>query len=268
MAVRSSAAVLLAAGLAGCGLAGCASMPMPLAADGSPNQAEELAKQAYDVESRSGDTALVLYHQAVTVSGEAPSAYLHLAEACMRMHRWKDAIEAYRKALGGAPDNAEVQLGLGTALVRDGQLKDGVAALAKAAPVVATGAAYNRLGVAETMVGNFSQAQAAYEHGLTVAPEDIDIATNLAIAAALGEDAEKARQVAERVAGSPGATAVHRRNLVIVYGMIGRSSSDARAVAPNELSPGEFAKLFERAAAIRKIADPAKRAQAVGTIQG
>lgn len=250
------------------GVAGCAGLPMPVTADGRPGQAEELAKQARDVESKSRDTALVLYHQAVTVSGEAPSAYMRLAEACMRMHRWQDAVEAYSKAAKGAPDDAEVQLGLGTALVRDGQLKDGIAALSRAAPVVATGAAYNRLGVAQTMAGDFSQAQAAYEQGLTVAPEDLDIATNLAIAAALGEDAQKAGEAAARVAGSPGATAVHRRNLVIVYGMIGRSSSDARAVAPNELSAAEFQKLYERAAAIRKIADPARRAQAVGTIQG
>jgi Flp pilus assembly protein TadD len=96
----------------------------------------------------------------------------------------------------------------------------------------------------------------------------MDIATNLAIAAALGRDSEKAVKVAAQITGSPTATAVHRRNLVIVYGIIGRTSDEARAVAPGDLKPAEFSKLFDRAGAIRKITDPAKRAQAVGTIQG
>jgi len=231
-------------------------------------KAEELMRQAREVEESDRDTALVLYHQAITVSGSSPVAYLRLGDAYTRMHRVKEAVGAYRKAVAGDPDNAEAQLGLGTALVRKGEVKEGIVALEKAAPVVATGAAYNRLGVAQTMAGEFSQAQESYERGLSIAPEDIDIATNLAIAAALGQDTEKAGKVAAQIAVSPGATAVHRRNLVIVYGIIGRTSEEARAVAPGNLKPTEFSKLFDRAAAISKITDPAQRAQAVGTIQG
>lgn len=263
MAVRLSAAVLIAAGVAG-----CSNLPMPLDLEGRQDKAEELAKQARDVEGSSRETALVLYNQGVTMSGESPAAYVRLAEAYMRMHRWKDAVETYRKALAGDPDNADARLGLGTALVRKGEIKEGIDALAKAAPAVGTGTAYNRLGVAQTMAGQFSNALETYEKGLSVAPEDMDIATNLAIAAALGDDTETAGKIADQIAVSPAATAVHRRNLVIVYGMIGRSSGAARAVAPNGLSQADFDKLFVRANAIRKITDPAKRAHAVGTIQG
>jgi len=52
---------------------------------------------------------------------------------------------------------------------------------------------------------------------------------------------------------------------VIVLGVIGRSASHARTVAPPELSQGDFEELFGRAASIRRIVDPKARARALGT---
>lgn len=267
MTVRLSA-ILLLAGVAGC--TNVSDRPISnITGAGANDKSDELIRMARDVETQgSEDTALVLYRQAVTVSGHSPAAYVQLGDACVRARRFTEAIKAYRAALATDPDNGEARLGLGTVLVRRGDLEQGLAALAKAAPLVNTGSAYNRLGVAQTMAGKFSEAQKSFEKGLGVAPDDIDITTNLALAAALAGDAEKAASLANQIAASPAARALHRRDLVIVLGIIGRSSHDAKAVAPEDLSQSAFNALFRRAASIRHITNPVARAHALGTIQG
>jgi Flp pilus assembly protein TadD len=260
-------AILLLAGLAGC--AGVPVVPVSTVGTNTNDKFDELIRMARDVEtSGSEDTALVLYRQAVTVSGRSPAAYVQLGDACLRARRFTESIGAYRAALAIDPDDAETQLGLGTALTQRGDLENGLAALAKAAPLVNTSTAYNRLGVAQTMAGKFAEAQETFEKGLGVSPGDIDITTNLALAAALAGNVDKAATLTDQVATSPAARPVHRRNLVLVLGMIGRSSHDARAVAPDGLSQSEFNTLFGRAASIRGITDPVARAHALGTMQG
>ena len=86
---------------------------------------------------------------------------------------WGTIVKAYRAALAKDPDDADALLGLGTAYARQGAVEKGLVALTKAAPHVNTGAAYNRLGVAQTIAGQFSEAQATFEKGLAVAPDDI-----------------------------------------------------------------------------------------------
>jgi Flp pilus assembly protein TadD len=265
--VRLSAILLLT------GVAGCASVSdSPISTSfgaGANDKFDKLIRMARDVEANgSADTALVLYRQAISVSGRSPAAYVQLGDACLRARRPTEAIGAYRAALAINPDDAMAQLGLGTVLTQRGDLEKGLVALAKAAPFVNTGAAYNRLGVAQTMAGKFSEAQQSFKKGLGVAPSDIDIATNLALAAALEGNADTAASLTDQIATSPAAKSVHRRNLVIVLGIIGKSSHDARAVAPDGLSQSEFNLLFGRAASIRRINDPVARAHALGTMQG
>ena len=258
-------AILLLTGVAGC--AGPPSSPS-IGATGN-DKSDQLIRMARDVETNGGeDTALVLYRQAVTVSGRSPAAYVQLGDAYVRFRRYTEAVKAYRAALAGDPNNGEAQLGLGTVLVQRDSLESGLAALTKAAPLVNTGAAYNRLGVAQTMAGKFSDAQVTFEKGLGVAADDIDITTNLALAAALAGEADKAVGLVNQIATSPAAKSLHRRNLVIVLGIIGGSSHDAKAVAPQDLSPSAFDALFGRAASIRHITNPVARAHALGTIRG
>jgi Flp pilus assembly protein TadD len=258
-------AILLLTGVAGCtGLS-----DGPGIGTGGNDQADKLIRTASDVEAHgSKDTALILYRQAVTVSGHSPAAYVQLGDAYVRARRFTEAVKTYHAALATDPDDGEAQLGLGTALVQRGSLERGLAALAKAAPLVNTGVAYNRLGVAQTMAGKFSEAQQTFGKGLHVAPDDIDIATNLALAAALAGDADAAASLANKIATSPATKSLHRRNLVVVLGIIGRSSRDAKAVGPNDLSQSAFDALFGRATSIRRITDPVARAHALGTTRG
>jgi Flp pilus assembly protein TadD len=260
--------LVLLAGLAGCTALTDAPVAKKSQQPGT-DRSQELVQLARDIEANGGgETALELYREAVAVSGGTPAANVRLGDAYLRAKKLDGAIQAYRAALAKDADDAGALLGLGTALMRQGAAEKGLAALAKAAPQVNTGAAYNRLGVAQTIAGQFSDAQATFEKALTIQPDDLDIATNLALAAALAGQSERAAELTDKIARSPTVQPVHRRNLVIVLGLIGRSADDARAVAPPELSQGEFEKLFGRAASIRRIADPKTRARVLGTMQG
>jgi Flp pilus assembly protein TadD len=251
-------------------LAGCATLPeSPASQQSGMDRGEELVHLARDIEANGGgETALALYREAVGLSGRTPAAYVRLGDAYLRAKKLQGAIQAYRAALAKDPQDDDALLGLGTALTRQGAAEKGLAALAKAAPHVNTGAAYNRLGVAQTIAGRFSDAQTTFEKALAAQPDDLDIATNLALAAALAGQSERAAELTDEIAQSPSVRPVHRRNLVIVLGIIGRTAGDARTVAPPDLSQGEFEQLFGRAASIRRIADPKARARALGTMQG
>jgi Flp pilus assembly protein TadD len=230
---------------------------------------KSLVELADDIEAHgSSETALSLYRQAVAASGNAPAANVRLGDAYLRVNKTAPAIEAYRAALARDPDNADAQLGLGAALAQQGTPEKGLPALIKAAPRVDTGAAYNRLGVVQTMLGRFADAEASFDKGRAIAPDDLDIATNLALAAALAGETDKAAGLADEIAQSAAAESRHRRNLVIVLGLIGRSGAEARAVAPRELSQRELDALLSRAGSIRGIADPKVRAKALGTMRG
>jgi Flp pilus assembly protein TadD len=254
--------LVLLAGVAGC------STPVFQTAGGDEKLDDSLNRVARDIEANgNGEEALVLYRRAVVVSGGAPAAYVQLGDAYMRAKRPGPAAAAYRAAAEKDPENAWAHLGLGTALVERGEVAKGLVPLAKAAPLINTPAAYNRLGVAQTVAGRFSDAQATFEKGLEVDPEDIDIATNLALTEALSGDSQEAASMVNTIARHPAVKSVHRRNLVIILGIIGKSTADARAVAPADISQSGFDALVRRAASIRHLTDPMARGRAVGTMQ-
>ena len=226
-----------------------------------------LMRVAADIEAHGQVTAALPFYERAAATSNDATAQLRLADAYMRGGKTDQAIQAYRAALAGAPDNPNALLGLGSALFKAGDVDGAVGALAKAAPIVKTMSAYNRLGVAQTQAGQFAQAQESFDAASTLAPDDLDIRTNLALAAALDGQETKAIEATRAVVASPGAQARHRRNLMIVFGLLGRAD-EGRAAAPNGLSPKEVKSLLGRASAIRSISDAKERAKALGTIMG
>jgi Flp pilus assembly protein TadD len=251
-------------------LAGCGTLSQSwLDAVASTDKSEQdgLMRVASDIEAQGQiAAALPIYEQAAAASNDAPTQ-LRLGDAYMRAGKIEQAIQAYRAALAVAPDNPAALLGLGTALVRTGDVDGGVVALAKAAPIVNTMTAYNRLGVAQTLSGQFTQAHQSFDTASALAPDDLDIRTNLALAAALDGQETKAIDASRAVVTSPGAQARHRRNLMIVYGLLGRAD-EGRAAAPKGLSASDVKRLLTRGTAIRAISDAKERARALGTITG
>ena len=102
--------------------------------------------------------ALPIYERAAAAASGDATAQLRLGDAYTRAGKTDQAIQAYRAVLAVAPDNPDALLGLGSALVKAGDADGAVVALAKVAPIVNTMTAYNRLGVAQTLTGEFAQA--------------------------------------------------------------------------------------------------------------
>jgi Flp pilus assembly protein TadD len=249
-------------------LAGCAGQALLDAAASTEKKPDQdgLMRVASDVEAQGQIVAaLPIYEQAAAASSGDATAQVRLGDAYTRAGKTDQAIRAYRAALAVAPDNPDALLGLGSALLKAGDADGAVEALAKVAPIIKTMAAYNRLGLAQTLTGQFAQAHESFDAASALAPEDLDIRTNLALAAALEGQETKAIDVARSVVTSPGAQARHRRNLMIVYGLLGLVD-EGRAAAPKELSANEAKKLLARAMAIRAISDAKARAKALGTI--
>ena len=252
-------------------LAGCGTISQSwLDAVASTDKSEQdgLVRVASDIEAQGQiAAALPIYEQAAAASSNDAAAQQRLGDAYTRAGKTDQAIQAYRAALAVAPDNPAALLGLGSALVRTGDVDGAVVALAKAAPLVNTMTAYNRLGVAQTLAGQFAQAHQSFDTASALAPDDLDIRTNLALAAALDGQENKAIDASRAVVTSPGAQARHRRNLMIVYGLLGRTD-EGRAAAPKGLSASDVKRLLTRATAIRAISDAKERAKALGTIMG
>jgi len=227
------------------------------------SQSERLAKLAKDIEGRGeSDTALPLYARAAAMPEASAAIMVQAGDAYSRAGQPEEAINAYKAALAKSPENGPALLGMGTALIQIGDLSAGVSALTTAAPVVGTSSAYNRLGVALTMTGQTQDAVAAYQKALSMAPGDVDIQSNLALAAALQGDASAVEQAAQKVEASGTAELHHKRNIVLAYGLIGHDQQ-VRSSTPAGLTSGEVDRILKLAAKARSKGSVTAKAAAL-----
>lgn len=272
--------ILMAGVLSGCGtgleragLDAGLSQPEPLLSSGDSGKqggdqnetksADRLTQLAADIEARGEKgTALTLYEQAAKTEDTA-AAHIRFGDACLRAGLTAKAAQAYRAAIAKEPANGRALMGLGVTLAKQGEFERALAFLQKAAPLVDTAEAYDRLGVALTLAGQPQEAVASLEEARKRAPRDLDIAANLALAAALAGQDDRAVAIMRETVASPSADSRHWRNLVLVLGLAGRTE-EARAAAPRDAQPKEIQTLLARAKAIRDQSDPKARARALG----
>jgi Flp pilus assembly protein TadD len=230
-------------------------------------RAERLTKLASDMKAHGGERAswLRLYEQAVIASGDDPAYVSRLAGAYNDAGQTADAVKTYRTLLAKNASDGAAHMGLGMALVNSGALDKGIEALANAAPLLNSPLAYTRLGVAYTQAGKVNEACTALETAHKLAPGDLDISTNLALASALAGDYDKAVTLMRTVAASSGVQQQHRHNLVLVLALAGHPDQ-AREAARQVLKQGEVDALISRAATIRSLSEPKARAKALGTV--
>jgi tetratricopeptide (TPR) repeat protein len=260
-------------------LAGCAEVPgsdgvqvnAPLAgtpsAQADARPADNLLKLASDVEARGSIvTALPLYERAAATPDSGAAVHVKLGDIYTKLGRNGEAVASYRTALAKAPDNGAAMLGLGGALVRAGQAEEGVALLAKAAPIVNSARAYDRLGVAHIVLGHPREAVASFEQAHALDPGDLDTTTNLALAAALSGQKDKAVALAQATLRTEGIQDYHRRNLILAMA-ISDKEEDAKRAASSGVGAGEIETLINQGRDIRKIASPKARALALGTVR-
>nr|WP_246666258.1 hypothetical protein [Aquamicrobium sp. LC103] len=185
----------------------------------------------------------------------------------MRAGYHSEATKAYRAALARTPNYGPALVGLGTAMVEDGDPQAGIRALTEGARAVNTSQAYNRLGVAQTFAGQTDLALGTFTHALSLDPNDLDIQTNMALAAALAGDAARAVPLIQKVYGAPGAQLHHKRNAIVAYGLIGQADH-VRSSPPTGLATEEISSLLAQAQSIRAKGDVSARAKALGSVNG
>jgi Flp pilus assembly protein TadD len=227
---------------------------------------DNLLRLGADIEARGSlATALPLYQRAAADPGAGAPVLTRLADTYAKLGQDDEAITAYRRALALDPNYGPALLGLGGVLIRSKQTEDGLAALAKAAPLVNSAGAYSSLGVAHMMLGQPREALASLEQAHTMAGDDPDIASNLALAAALSGQRDRAIDLARRTMSAPGVQHYHRRNLILVMGLVG-APKDARKAVAGSLPAEEVDTLLAQAEKIGRISSPKRRALALGTV--
>lgn len=239
-------------------LGGCATPPVT--ADG-----ERLLRLAAEVDRRGDPSAAVaLYERAAVLSNESPEVMVQLGEARLASGDAAGAARAFRGILARRPGDPQALLGLGTALLQTGEVSRASDALAQAAPLIGTATAYNRLGTAAMLAGRAEEGLAALTHAHGLAPENLDIGTNLALAQALGGRSTEAIETIGRVVHSPLARPSHLRQQLLVLTLAGQEQRVAAALP--DLNAGERMSLIGKARAIKGLQDPADRARALGIL--
>jgi len=245
--------------LACAALGGCAT---PAA---SSVEGDRLLQLAAEVDRR-GDpgSAVALYERAAVLSNESPEVLLRLGEARLSSGDPQGAARAFRGLLARQASEPRALLGLGTALLQTGEVNRASETLAQAAPLIGTAVAYNRLGAAALLAGKREEGLAALVRAHELAPDNLDISTNLALALALGDRGHEAVGTMAQVVRSPLARASHQRQQLLVLTLAGQEQQIARALP--DISARERSDLISKARAIKVLQDPADRARALGIL--
>lgn len=210
-------------------------------------------------------TALALYERAAENAPGDVSLRVRVGNARLKAGDVEGAEEAFRAALQVNPQDAEALLGLGTAQLRKGETELAARTLIPAAQALNSVVAYNRLGTALVFSGNGAAAEEAFSKALSLQPANLDTTTNLALAQALSNDLPQAVMHMGNVIGSPLAQRRHFVNYLIVLAMAGETEK-ARAFDVPDMSARQKNQILAKAAKLRSISDPARRAQEVGLL--
>lgn len=208
-------------------------------------------------------TAVTMYERAVEISGQDPDINVQLGDARLAAGDLEGAVVAYRAALSSDIHHPRALLGLGSVQLRLGKPEAAVRNLQKAAPELDTLAAWSRLGVAQVLLGQNQAAQRAFTQALSLAPEEPDARSNLALAQALAGNTAEAVSQMRRVSASPLAEDRHYRNLILILVLAGDMSQAANTEIP-DMPESLRQSLIEQAQRIQAIADPGERARMMG----
>ena len=210
-------------------------------------------------------TALALYERAAENAPGDVSLRVRVGNARLKAGDVEGAEEAFRAALQVNPQDAEALLGLGTAQLRKGETELAARTLIPAAQALNSVVAYNRLGTALVFSGNGAAAEEAFSKALSLQPANLDTTTNLALAQALSNDLPQAVMHMGNVIGTPLAQRSHFVNYLFVLAMAGETEK-ARAFDVPDMSARQKNQILAKAAKLRSISDPARRAQEVGLL--
>jgi tetratricopeptide (TPR) repeat protein len=165
---------------------------------GRPNAVSSMIRARLDLAEGRLDDALCRLFEAEQANPDRPLLHCQIGDVYLRMERWREAEEAFRRALAVDPDAAEAHLGLTTAALH-GERNEQAAESALAAITCRhrLPAAHYLLGVALAKLGRGDEAIFALETALRQKPD-------------LREAHRVLSQLHERVTGDLARAALHR----------------------------------------------------------
>ncbi len=213
---------------------------------------------------RKGDTtsAIALYERAAQAMPDKQEVWLSLGHAHLRNDDPRSATLAFQQAYRLQPNNPQSLLGLGQAALMQAKPQRANELIAKATNALHTAPAYNLLGISLLLQHDMDLAIPAFQRAQQLAPDNLELQANEALAYALAGQSAAAVQTIEKVTTSPLAQAPHTRRAVLILMLAGKDQQ-ALAVA-RELPESERASLIERSAGIRKLPSVESKMRAMG----
>lgn len=205
-----------------------------------------------------------MYERAAASMPDDPDIQLSLGRAHLRNGNPQAAAQAFRKVYQLRPEDPEAVLGLGYAALLERNTERAQTLIASAAPKINTYSAYNLLGIAAALNGDFDQAIQALGTAESLAPSNLEIKANLAMLYALNNDISTAIQQISAIAASPLAEPHHIRREALILVLAGKDQQAAKVL--QGLPKQTRTSLLSRAKRIRAIKDPVVRASTIGII--
>ncbi|MCH8183871.1 MAG: tetratricopeptide repeat protein, partial [Proteobacteria bacterium] len=184
--------------------------------------------------------AIPFYRRAHQLDTLQATPLIRLAVALHTVRAYDEASRTWRSALKLDPDNADARRGYGYSLIALNKPQLAIDQLRTSNEIEEDVRSYNGLGVAYDMIGDTRGAQMHYRMGLQVAPDNVTLLNNLGLSLALSGDFPDSINLLLRVVASAVATARHRQNLALAYGLSGRLE-EAAAVARQDLDEAAVA---------------------------
>ncbi|HKF72589.1 MAG TPA: tetratricopeptide repeat protein [Stellaceae bacterium] len=211
----------------------------------APEQSADTMLKVADETRAGGDlaNAVALYRRAHELSPRDPAPLARAGDTLAQMQSYTEAAEAYQAALSIDANDPDLHRGFASVLLALGKPQLALAHLEIAVSKNSGDArVYNALGVAHDLAGRHDLAQGDYRRGMALAPDQLSLRNNLGLSQALSGDFNGGIATLSDVVARPGATARHRQNLALVYGLAGddvhaalvaRSDLDEAAVRNN-----------------------------------
>ena len=226
----------------------------------------EMLLRIGDAARDSGELAAAIpfYRQAHLLDTQNPTPLLRLAEALNDLGKYREAGNAWKRALTIDPNNFEALVGYGETLVVLDQPSLALEQFHLAREHGSDTDLFNGIGVAHDLLGNAEAAQTAYREGLSL-DRNLKLLNNLGLSLALSGAHEEAVTILVQANALPGTVLHHRANLALAHVLNG-SSKRATAVLVMEADERMIERMLEFFAVVAGLSDHKSRVAAMGVI--
>lgn len=229
--VALASVALCAIALAGCEMLSDSTKSAGRSGAGAPSS-EVSTNTLLDLADKArmrGDAAnaVTLYRRVLANDSDNTRALIGLGEALNQEGLSNDAFAAFSKAIDSNSKSADALRGMGATLLALNKPQQAMENFDKSNAISPNPRAFDGLGVAHDLLGDFAGAKTAYQQGLNLSPNDLLLRNNLGLSEALAGDYDAAITTLRTVATDPQAGPRQRSNLALALALAGRTDQAA-----------------------------------------